>query len=275
MKPDLPHVSRVLGAPVQGVYCTHMDSARHFGRHWHDTYGFGLLERGAQGWASGAGYVRAYAGDVITTNPGEVHDGRPFGGPTRRWRILHLDADVMASIAARGIRQPEITRPVINDGALVQPLRRLFHRMERWNTAATATDALAFEESIVETCVLLMARYGTESVSTRTTADDLHVVRDRLADEALDAPSLSELAAMTGLSRYGVLRRFEKAYGLPPHAWLLGQRAERARVLIRDGASLSAAAAAAGFADQSHMTRIFVRQFGFTPGAWRKAVAPQ
>jgi AraC-like DNA-binding protein len=28
----------------------------------------------------------------------------------------------------------------------------------------------------------------------------------------------------------------------------------------------------AGFADQSHLTRVFARQFGFTPGAWRRAV---
>src|SRR2546427_4255622 len=46
-----------------------------------------------------------------------------------------------------------------------------------------------------------------------------------------------------------------------PHAWLLRCRAERARVLIRDGVALAAAAAATGFADQSHMTRVFARQF--------------
>ncbi len=80
------------------------------------------------------------------------------------------------------------------------------------------------------------------------------------------------MAAMAGLSKYQVLRRFERAYGLPPHAWLLQRRAERARVLIRDGLGLAAAAASSGFSDQSHMTRVFVRQFGFTPGAWQKTV---
>jgi AraC-like DNA-binding protein len=51
-------------------------------------------------------------------------------------------------------------------------------------------------------------------------------------------------------------------------------RAERARLLIRGGATLAAAANQAGFADQSHMTRAFVRQFGFTPGAWRVTTKP-
>ena len=75
---------------------------------------------------------------------------------------------------------------------------------------------------------------------------------------------------MAGLSKYQVLRRFEKAYGVPPHAWLLQRRAERARVADSRRRRPRGGAAACGFADQSHMTRVFVRQFGFTPGAWRK-----
>ena len=72
-----------------------------------------------------------------------------------------------------------------------------------------------------------------------------------------------------------LLRHFEKAFGLTPLAWLQQQRAERARGLIRRGASLAQAAASCGFADQSHMTRLFTRQFGFTPGAWQKAAGLQ
>src|SRR5436189_47566 len=47
------HVARVLASPLKGVYSTHIDSAQQFDRHWHDTYGFGFLEHGAQEWFSG------------------------------------------------------------------------------------------------------------------------------------------------------------------------------------------------------------------------------
>src|SRR5438445_992119 len=90
----MEHVARVLASPLKGVYSTHIDSAQQFGRHWHDTYGFGFLEHGAQEWFSGRGIVRGYPGEVIATNPGEVHDGRPLGPPTRRWRIAYVDVDV-------------------------------------------------------------------------------------------------------------------------------------------------------------------------------------
>jgi len=214
MKTPPDHRSQVFGTPWEGVHATAMDSARHYGRHWHSTYGVGLLDHGAQSSASGRGRVDAYAGDLITTNPGEVHDGRPLGGPSRRWRMVYFDAAVMAGMR-EGVADAsiEFTRPVLQDARLL---------------------------------------------------------RERLADDLLAAPTLDELAAMTGLGKYQVLRRFEKAYGVPPHAWLLLQRAERARGLIRRGTGLADAAAASGFADQSHMTRIFARQFGFTPGAWQR-----
>jgi AraC-like DNA-binding protein len=98
-------------------------------------------------------------------------------------------------------------------------------------------------------------------------------VRERLAEGLLETPSLESLAALAGIGKYQLLRRFTKSYGLPPHAWLLQLRAERARGLIGRGAPLAESAAASGFADQSHMTRVFTRQFGFTPGAWRQASA--
>jgi len=268
-----PHLARVFGTPFHGVYSTLTDSGRDFGRHWHDSYGFGFLERGAHSSVSGRGRVHAYAGDVITTNPGEVHDGRPLGGPTRRWRILSIDAEVLASTTAHVVRHAEIARPVIEDPTLVRALRRLFRRLERWSARVASAETLACEEALVDACVHLMSRHGTSPASTNIPTEDMRRVRDRLADDFLDPPSLSELAGMTGLSKYQVLRRFETTFGMPPHGWLLRRRAERARALIRAGSSLASAAVASGFADQSHMTRTFSRQYGFTPGAWQAAVA--
>lgn len=247
-----------MGTPWPGVFCTHIDSSRHYGRHWHTTFGIGYVEHGAQRSASGRGSVDAYAGDVITVNPGEVHDGRPLGGPSRRWRIVYFEPSALSSTDL------QITRPVIRDLPFRQALDRLFHRVEKQD------EPLACEEALVEAFGQLLERHTT-AVPPREAAADMKRVRERLADDARSAPTLAELAALVGLSRYQVLRRFGKTYGMPPHAWLLQRRAERARTLIRGGASLVSAAAASGFADQSHMTRAFARQFGFTPGAWRKA----
>lgn len=266
---------------MPGIYSTHTLSGQHFGRHWHDSYGFGVLEQGAQRSASGRGRVDAFAGQVITNNPGEVHDGSPLGSPTRRWRILSVDTGVFAAIIEHGGAPAELAQPVIDDPILYRVLQRLFRRIERWSTHAgrESTETLACEESLVAAAVLLVARHGTVRLRTdapkQARAPALRRLRDRLADELFDPPSLAQMAAMTGLSRYQVLRGFANAYGLPPHAWLLSRRAEYALRLIRGGETPAAAATASGFADQSHMTRVFVRHHGFTPGAWRKAATLQ
>jgi AraC-like DNA-binding protein len=267
----------VLGGPLRGTHSTHTLSGQHFGRHWHDAYGFGILETGAQRSASGRGRVDAFAGQVITTNPGEVHDGSPLGSLTRRWQILSVDTDVFSSLIEHSGAPAEITRPVIDDPSLFDGLRRLFRRLERWHACNgnRATEALACEEALVEAAVGLVTRHGTMRLRTDAPNHDLRRIRDRLADELAAPPSLAAMAAATGLSRYQLLRRFEKTYGLPPHAWLLSRRAEYALHLIRRGETLADAAIASGFSDQSHMTRVFVRHHGFTPGAWRKAAVLQ
>src|SRR5205085_11444951 len=99
---------------------------------------------------------------------------------------------------------------------------------------------------------------------------DVTIARDCLADRAAEPPSLAELARLTGSSRFQLVRRFARTFGMTPYAWLQQQRIERARALIRAGLRLADAAAASGFADQSHMTRSFTRHLGFTPSAWQQ-----
>lgn len=286
------HQGRVFGSPWGGIYATEMQSARHFGRHWHAVYGVGLMEQGAQSSASGRGPVDAYAGDVIMCNPGEVHDGRPLGGPSRRWRMVYFEPAAIASVLADGpdasdaaqATGVELTHPVAQDVRLRSALQQLLGRLQQWDagTVCGGAAALACEESLVRACALLLHRHAVlpaapSQVSSRTSAPsssspELQRARDHLAAGLLAPPTLTELAHTAGFSKFQLLRRFEKAFGLTPHAWLLQQRAEHARGLIRSGAGLAQVAAACGFADQSHMTRLFARQFGFTPGAWQQAM---
>src|SRR6185312_17354616 len=219
---------------------------------------------------SGRGQVEAQSGDVITTNPGEVHDGRPRAA-ARAWRMLYFEPQWLVLFAGR--EDPiELTQPVIADAPLRASIECLFARLDDWRRGAGETIAeLASEESLARMLDTLLSRYAAKRRVCEV-CGDMRRVRERLADESLRPPSLHELSLMSGLSRYQVLRWFERAYGLPPHAWVLQQRAERARVLIRRGATPADAASTLGFSDQAHLTRVFARHFGFTPGAWRQAV---
>jgi AraC family transcriptional regulator len=98
-----------------------------------------------------------------------------------------------------------------------------------------------------------------------------HRVTSRLLDDLAGDTSLSELAALCGLSRSYFVRAFKQITGMPPHRWLLMHRVKHAKDLLR-GTTLPIAdiAVACGFADQSHLTRVFSKAFGISPAAWRR-----
>lgn len=271
----MPHHCDVVRLPLPGVYSTRLASGWHFARHWHDSYGFGLLRRGAQVSASGRGTVEAFEGDVITSHPGEVHDGRPLGTELRCWQMVHLEPSALGQIIDDHSATLHLTEPVFRDAAVAQALDTLFQLIAQWNgraDRAPGSDLQLAIESVLVHCCHAIVRRGERAPLERTATAAIKRVRERLADASQAVPSLAELAAETGLSRYQVLRQFERNYGLPPYAWLLVRRAESARRLISERVSLSDAAAAAGFADQSHMTRVFKRHFGFTPGEWQAVI---
>ena len=84
---------------------------------------------------------------------------------------------------------------------------------------------------------------------------------------------LKEVARACGLSVSYFSRAFRRSMGVAPHQWLLTLRVEVAKQKLRDGQlSLRDVALACGFADQSHLTQVFTRLVGVSPGAWRRAL---
>ncbi|VVE67023.1 AraC family transcriptional regulator [Pandoraea anapnoica] len=80
--------------------------------------------------------------------------------------------------------------------------------------------------------------------------------------------TLDELEAATGRDRWSLSRDFRTFYGTSPYRYLTMRRLDDVRHQLLAGTSLVDAAATAGFADQSHMTRHFSKTFGLTPGRW-------
>ena len=88
----------------------------------------------------------------------------------------------------------------------------------------------------------------------------------------LERPSLSELGNIAGVSPEHLNREFRRSYRMSAAQYLRGLRLEWAADRLRKSDDpLAEIACAAGFADQSHFTKQFKRQFGATPAAFRAA----
>jgi len=94
---------------------------------------------------------------------------------------------------------------------------------------------------------------------------------ERLEADLAGKLSLQQIAAEFELSVSHFSRAFRVSTGLPPHQWLLRQRVKAAKQLmtVRD-LPLSEIAISAGFANQSHFTRVFSAVVGVSPGIWRR-----
>jgi len=258
------HRSGISGIEAMTLFTNHA-----FPRHSHDHIGIGIMTFGAQRSWSIIGQVESEAGDVIMVNPGEIHDGMPVGNTARGWRILYLDPTFVAREIAEETTGGElIVCPVARDPQLAEQVTRLFTQVEN-----VGRDGLALEESLVCCLMRVLHRHGVRGPRTACSSPSVSKAIRRL-DTAPEIPtSLAELAALSGVSRFQLLRGFARDVGTTPHAYLVQRRVRLVRRLLAAGRSPVDAALLAGFADQSHMTRAFVRQFGITPGRYKAAIA--
>lgn len=98
--------------------------------------------------------------------------------------------------------------------------------------------------------------------------EQLRPVLDRLRNDESN-PSLDELAALAGLTRYQLIRAVKRATGLAPLAWRQNARIAQARRMLRTGRPIADTAHELGFTDQSHFHRVFRAHVAASPGAYR------
>lgn len=92
-----------------------------------------------------------------------------------------------------------------------------------------------------------------------------------LADCIGEPLSMGEIARRCSLSRSHFSKAFKQSTGLSPRDWQIEDRVRRAEALLRDPQiPIADVATQCGFADQSHLTRLFKRLRGITPARWRR-----
>ncbi|MCB4767662.1 helix-turn-helix domain-containing protein [Ancylobacter sp. Lp-2] len=102
--------------------------------------------------------------------------------------------------------------------------------------------------------------------------------QERRAKELLTARigsqvTIEEIARECQLTPSHFARAFRNSMGISPHRYLSELRiAEAKQLMIGTSLPLTDIALMCGFAEQSHFTRVFSRQVGASPGAWRRDV---
>jgi AraC-like DNA-binding protein len=236
-------------------------------KHAHDYLVVGLIESGAQAyWYRGARHTTP-EGHVFLVNPGEPHTGESAASGGYVYRTLNTPRSFLIQVAQElgftGV--PNFKGAVLDDPQLANLLREV-HRclIERGSSVECETRALRAVTHLIHHYSHSTAGYpplGNEDQAMRR-------AREYLESCFSEDISLSDLAAVVGLSPFYLARSFERQIGVPPHTYLEGVRIRKARELLDQGAELADTAIAVGYSDQSHLTRRFKRFLGITPGQY-------
>lgn len=240
-----------------------------FARHTHDELMIGVIEQGGCAFYYRGGTHVAAAGSLVLINPGEVHDGAGAEAARLTYRALYPDVDLLRRAASdlagkpRGI--PYFPSAVIEDAPLCRLVRSLHLALE------APASALERESRLLWTLAQLIGRCAEQHPALFPIGKERLAVqraREYLEAHHPENVSLAQLARITNLSPFHLLRVFRAALGLPPHAYLTQLRVARAKNLLCLGLPIPQVALEAGFVDQSHLTRHFKRLVGVTPGQY-------
>jgi AraC family transcriptional regulator len=103
------------------------------------------------------------------------------------------------------------------------------------------------------------------------TVRQLRRVKEFIDAQIANEITISDLAAVAGLSHYHFIRAFKDSVGLSPYQYVLSERICRARGLLsKPDLSLGDVALAVGFSDASQLNRVFRKFVGVTPTAFRR-----
>jgi AraC-like DNA-binding protein len=249
---------------LRARYVTHT-----FGRHTHSGYAIGVITEGVEAFDYRGDFHQAVRGQIVMIEPDRVHTGHAATPNGWSYRMFYPEPEVVTAVAnevtgQRGL--PSFSQGVMDDPVTARILAAA-HRAAYEHNA----DPLAASELFLWAIARLVSRHAEVARfrPPRPRPAVVGQVQELLADQLVDPPALDELARAVGMSQYALVRTFRAATGLPPHRWLVQQRVIRARALLDAGELPAAAAAAAGFADQAHLTRQFKQFLGVPPGAYR------
>jgi len=234
-------------------------------------YVFGIVARAPMLSRRGRERRLVQPDSLLAWDPSQPHAGAAVDGPWTS-RLIIVEAADLATLAndteCAPLTDVWFPEPALADPGLIRDFLLMHATLD-----APATQ-LEREHRLAQ-----WLRAAAERFSATPPARAPLPLRDdralRLAQEYLAAHytrniGLDELAAVAGIGKFRLIRLFRERTGLPPHALLIAHRVRHARRLLEAGTPIAVAAAATGFADQSHLHRHFQRSLGTSPGAYRR-----
>ena len=102
-------------------------------------------------------------------------------------------------------------------------------------------------------------------LSPTASQTELEKIKHYMDQNFSDQVQLDDLARISGMTKFSLLRRFKTHYKLSPHAYIINKRINYAKQLLLEGKTVAHTAVTCGFFDQSHFVKAFRQYVGIAP----------
>ncbi len=233
--------------------------------HTHDTYSIGIALHGVQRLVFAEQTLLAGPGTVLLSSPGQVVAHAPLPGSGWAHKMLHVSPDFLRHLQRQGYiprRQPlTFGSPLRSDAAWVA-------RYDALHQQQTPPSEQALGALLGALFAPAVVGGGAPDPRFQGAVADVQAYLQGHQQQKL---ALDGLASRFALDKYQLVRQFRQHVGMTPNGYLTMLRVEQAKRLLAQGCSLVETALEAGFYDQSHFSRYFLRYTGFTPGDFQRA----
>jgi AraC-like DNA-binding protein len=261
------------GWSVHDVVCRAGPSDRPFEER-HDGFSISAVFEGSFTYRSDAGCRLLYPGALLLGNNGRCFECGHAHGRGDRCVSLNVREDLFAEVAASAASTGRFRFPA----ASLPPTKGslpIFAMLEALCSSASRHQGEELMLRLVERVVAALAavRRSPAASTGREARRVVDAIRFIESDVARPM-SLTDLAAVAGMSKYHFLRVFRTIAGVTPHQYLISARMRRAALgLASSRRPVLAIALDSGFGDLSTFNNRFRATFAQTPTQYRASAA--
>ncbi len=238
-----------------------------FPMHAHAEYTIAEVTEGTEVFVHRGTRRDAPHGSTIHLNPSESHNGH---AAEQAWAYVAM----YPSIELLRATMPEYFRngtPSFRSPVSICPSTK--GRLANFVQGILVGKDLLWAQAEFLDFVALLLESGALSPEKQHASQQMQLrrVREYLDDAPDRNATLLELARLASLSPLALLRAFRQQVGSTPYVYRTARRIEMAKKLLREPRAVAQVALECGFTDQSHLTTIFRRCTGVTPGEYARS----
>lgn len=227
--------------------------------HTHDTFNIALILDNTFNTKLSSKFLKAPKGTLSITNPDEVH-------------ATPCDTELGNSFFTFYI-SPDVFKKLNKNIAVFFEDKIIFDEFLFKEFFELSTSFLnytpQYEKRLYKTLELLISKYASiKPFQYKTT----QLFQDYIQSVSFTEEfSLEKTAHQFGLNKFKFLRLFKQETGLTPNNYILLQRVENSKKMLKQGKPIFNTAIDNGFYDNSHFNRNFKKFTGVTPSEYQSA----